>query len=148
VTIRLILNRLRQTYLILPFRTVLIKYSGTSEAGFDFNTSPGVIQSLKNLDPLFVNFSQPDESESKTEFSGNRKEVQLLRQPFQPILQMYQNFKSYSGSLSIILKMDLNIVNIGAFAVLIIVYITVRKLLKNLQILPGTSEILPIMKKK
>lgn len=34
----------------------LIKYSGTSEAGFDFNTSPGVIQSLKNLDPLFVNY--------------------------------------------------------------------------------------------
>jgi hypothetical protein len=44
--------------------------------------------------------------------------------------------------------MDFDIVKIGAFAVLIIVYITVRKLLKNLQILPGTSEILPIMKKK
>ncbi len=34
----------------------LIKYSGTSEAGFDFSTNPSVIQSIKNQDPLFVNY--------------------------------------------------------------------------------------------
>jgi hypothetical protein len=44
--------------------------------------------------------------------------------------------------------MDFDIIKIVAFAVLIIVYITVRKTSENLQILPGTSEILPIMKKK
>lgn len=34
----------------------LIKYSGTSEAGFNFDTNTSVIQSLKNQDPLFVNY--------------------------------------------------------------------------------------------
>lgn len=34
----------------------LIKYSGTSEAGFNFDTSTSVIQSIKNQDPLFVNY--------------------------------------------------------------------------------------------
>ncbi len=34
----------------------LIKYSGTSEAGFNFDTNTNVIQSLKNQDPLFVNY--------------------------------------------------------------------------------------------
>ncbi|MFC3159655.1 hypothetical protein ACFOEQ_15060 [Chryseobacterium arachidis] len=34
----------------------LIKYSGTSEAGFNFDTSTSVIQSDKNQDPLFVNY--------------------------------------------------------------------------------------------
>jgi hypothetical protein len=33
----------------------LIKYSNTSEAGFDY-TLPSVIQSIKNEDPLFVNY--------------------------------------------------------------------------------------------
>ncbi|PIF47764.1 hypothetical protein CLU96_4833 [Chryseobacterium sp. 52] len=34
----------------------LIKYSGTSEAGFNFDTSPNVIQSIKNQDPQFLNY--------------------------------------------------------------------------------------------
>lgn len=34
----------------------LIKYSGTSEAGFNFDTNANVIQSLKNQDPTFVNY--------------------------------------------------------------------------------------------
>jgi hypothetical protein len=34
----------------------LIKYSNTSEAGFDFDTNTSVTQSLKNQDPLFVNY--------------------------------------------------------------------------------------------
>ncbi|UZT96006.1 hypothetical protein ODZ84_12220 [Chryseobacterium fluminis] len=34
----------------------LIKYSGATEAGFTFDGSPGVVQCLKNQDPLFVNY--------------------------------------------------------------------------------------------
>ncbi|WP_100075842.1 hypothetical protein [Chryseobacterium camelliae] len=34
----------------------LLKYSGTSEAGFTFDTNPNVVQSLKNQDPLFINY--------------------------------------------------------------------------------------------
>lgn len=38
------------------FENCLLKYSGTSEAGFSFDSNPSVIQSVKNLDPLFVNY--------------------------------------------------------------------------------------------
>ncbi|MCW3160365.1 hypothetical protein [Chryseobacterium oryctis] len=39
------------------FQNTLMKYSGTSEAGFQFDTSPNVSQCYKNEDPQFVNFS-------------------------------------------------------------------------------------------
>ncbi|MDR6405705.1 MULTISPECIES: hypothetical protein [Chryseobacterium] len=38
------------------FENCLLKYSGTSEAGFPFDSNPSVIQSIKNQDPLFVNY--------------------------------------------------------------------------------------------
>lgn len=38
------------------FENCLLKYSGTSEAGFSFDSNPSVIQSIKNQDPLFVNY--------------------------------------------------------------------------------------------
>ena len=38
------------------FENCLLKYSGTSEAGFNFDNNPSVIQSIKNQDPLFVNY--------------------------------------------------------------------------------------------
>lgn len=38
------------------FQNCLLKYSNTSEAGFNFDSNPNVIQSLKNEDPLFVNY--------------------------------------------------------------------------------------------
>lgn len=34
----------------------LLKYSGTSEAGFDFDTNVNVVQSLKNQEPKFINY--------------------------------------------------------------------------------------------
>ncbi|KMQ59315.1 hypothetical protein ACM46_19495 [Chryseobacterium angstadtii] len=34
----------------------LIKYSGVPEAGFNFDTSPNVVQSIKNQDPEFLNY--------------------------------------------------------------------------------------------
>lgn len=34
----------------------LIKYSGTSEAGFNFDTNVNVVQSIKNEDPQFLNY--------------------------------------------------------------------------------------------
>ncbi|QIY92060.1 hypothetical protein [Chryseobacterium gallinarum] len=34
----------------------LLKYSNTSEAGFPFDSSPNVLQSIKNEDPKFVNY--------------------------------------------------------------------------------------------
>lgn len=34
----------------------LIKYSGIPEAGFNFDTSPNVAQSIKNVDPQFLNY--------------------------------------------------------------------------------------------
>ncbi|WP_292008599.1 hypothetical protein [Chryseobacterium sp.] len=39
------------------FQNCLLKYSGTSEAGFPFDNNTNVIQSIKNEDPLFVNYS-------------------------------------------------------------------------------------------
>lgn len=38
------------------FENCLLKYSGTSEAGFAFDSNPNVIQCIKNNDPLFVNY--------------------------------------------------------------------------------------------
>lgn len=38
------------------FQNCLLKYSGTSEAGFPFENNTSVIQSVKNLDPMFVNY--------------------------------------------------------------------------------------------
>jgi hypothetical protein len=38
------------------FENCLLKYSSTSEAGFPFDSNPSVIQSIKNQDPLFVNY--------------------------------------------------------------------------------------------
>ncbi len=38
------------------FQNCLLKYSGTSEAGFPFDSNASVIQSVKNQDPLFVNY--------------------------------------------------------------------------------------------
>ncbi|SEW48603.1 hypothetical protein SAMN05421841_3840 [Chryseobacterium wanjuense] len=38
------------------FENCLLKYSNTSEAGFPFDSNPSVIQSIKNQDPLFVNY--------------------------------------------------------------------------------------------
>ncbi|WP_415329208.1 hypothetical protein [Chryseobacterium sp. MMS23-Vi53] len=38
------------------FENCLLKYSNTSEAGFNFDTNASVIQSIKNQDPLFVNY--------------------------------------------------------------------------------------------
>jgi hypothetical protein len=58
--------------------------------------------------------SQPDESESKTEFSGNRKrKYNCCGNVPTDIANVSKNFKSYSGSLSIFLKMDFDIVKIG-----------------------------------
>ncbi|ASK30884.1 hypothetical protein CEY12_12500 [Chryseobacterium sp. T16E-39] len=37
------------------FQNCLLKYSNTSEAGFNFESNPNVIQSLKNEEPMFVN---------------------------------------------------------------------------------------------
>lgn len=34
----------------------LLKYSGTSEAGFPFDNNTNVVQSIKNEDPQFVNY--------------------------------------------------------------------------------------------
>ncbi|WP_418121865.1 hypothetical protein ACNFU2_12135 [Chryseobacterium sp. PTM-20240506] len=38
------------------FQNCLLKYSNTSEAGFNFDSNTNVIQSLKNEDPQFVNY--------------------------------------------------------------------------------------------
>ncbi|WP_294251731.1 hypothetical protein [uncultured Chryseobacterium sp.] len=38
------------------FQNCLLKYSGTSEAGFPFDNNVNVIQSVRNQDPLFVNY--------------------------------------------------------------------------------------------
>lgn len=37
------------------FQNSLLKYSNTSQAGFNFDSNPNVIQCLRNEDPLFVN---------------------------------------------------------------------------------------------
>jgi hypothetical protein len=38
------------------FENCLLKYSNESESGFTFDGNPGIIQTLKNQDPLFVNY--------------------------------------------------------------------------------------------